>query len=221
MSKIYQAINGVMAEIGAIGKNKKNSVQGFMYRSIDDVMNALQPALINQKLCIVPEILEDKSSERMSKSGSITKYTELKMKYTFFADDGSFVTAIVKGEAMDIGDKGANKAMSIAYKYACFQVFCIPTEEMFDPDSESPKLEKKAEKVVAKTAKGDVITAEKENKNARKEEITKLIDGTGLTIKSIQEWCLQKFSVAEISKLTDEQYEYMIAALQKQLSEDA
>lgn len=221
MSKIYQAINGVMAEIGAISKNKKNSGQGFMYRSIDDVMNALQPALINQKLCIVPEILEDRSSERMSKSGSITKYTELKMKYTFFADDGSFVTAIVKGEAMDTGDKGANKAMSIAYKYACFQVFCIPTEEMIDTDSESQKLEKKAEKAVAKTAKGDVITAEKENKNARKEEITKLIDGTGLTIKSIQEWCLQKFSVAEISKLTDEQYEYMIAALQKQLNETA
>ena len=29
-----------------------------------------------------------------------------------------------------------NKAMSVAYKYACFQVFCIPTEEMHDPDAE-------------------------------------------------------------------------------------
>lgn len=27
--------------------------------------------------------------------------------------------------------------MAIAYKYLCFQVFCIPTEEMTDPDAES------------------------------------------------------------------------------------
>ena len=37
---------------------------------------------------------------------------------------------------MDSGDKATNKAMSIAFKYACFQVFCIPTEEMADPDAE-------------------------------------------------------------------------------------
>ena len=39
---------------------------------------------------------------------------------------------------MDSGDKATNKAMSIAFKYACFQVFCIPTEEMKDPDSDTP-----------------------------------------------------------------------------------
>ena len=38
---------------------------------------------------------------------------------------------------MDSGDKATNKAMAIAFKYACFQVFCIPTEEMKDPDAES------------------------------------------------------------------------------------
>jgi len=35
---------------------------------------------------------------------------------------------------MDSGDKASNKAMSIAYKYACFQAFCIPIEA--DPDAE-------------------------------------------------------------------------------------
>ena len=41
------------------------------------------------------------------------------------------------GEGMDSGDKATNKAMAIAFKYACFQVFCIPTEEMKDPDEET------------------------------------------------------------------------------------
>ncbi len=40
---------------------------------------------------------------------------------------------------MDSGDKATNKAMAIAMKYALFQVFCIPTDEMKDPDSETPE----------------------------------------------------------------------------------
>ena len=44
-NNIYKAINEVMKEIGAVGKNQKNSQQGFMYRGIDAVMNAINPAL--------------------------------------------------------------------------------------------------------------------------------------------------------------------------------
>ena len=51
---------------------------------------------------------------------------------------------------MDSGDKATNKAMSIAFKYACFQTFCIPTEEMVDPDAEchevKPKPQSKGKK---------------------------------------------------------------------------
>ena len=36
-----------------------------------------------------------------------------------------------------MGDEATNKAMAIAYKYVCFQVFCIPTEDMSDPDAEN------------------------------------------------------------------------------------
>jgi hypothetical protein len=36
---------------------------------------------------------------------------------------------------MDSGDKSTNKAMSAAYKYACIQSFCIPTEG--DNDTEN------------------------------------------------------------------------------------
>ncbi len=66
------------------------------------------------------------------------------MKYTFYAEDGSHIEAVVVGEGMDSGDKATNKAMSAAFKYACFQVFCIPTEEMKDPDAETPPASEKA-----------------------------------------------------------------------------
>ena len=136
--EICKAINGVMDEIGAVGKTSKNQQQGFMYRGIDAVMNALQPALIKHKIFVCPEVLEQTREERTTKSGSNILYSILKMKYTFYAADGSSVSVVVIGEGMDSGDKASNKAMSIAFKYACFQVFCIPTEEMKDPDADTP-----------------------------------------------------------------------------------
>lgn len=137
---IYEAINKVMTDIRPISKGKKNSQQGFMYRGVDDVMNALQPSLIAHKVFIVPELLEQTREERTTKQGGALIYSICKIKYTFYADDGSSVVAVVVGEGMDSGDKATNKAMAIAFKYACFQVFCIPTEEMKDPDKNSPEL---------------------------------------------------------------------------------
>lgn len=136
---IFESISAVMGEIGAIGKNSRNQQQGFMFRGIDAVMNAINPALTKYKVFIVPEILEQTREERTTAKGGLLIYSICKIKYTFYAEDGSSVTAVVIGEGMDSGDKATNKAMSIAFKYACFQVFCIPTEEMKDPDADTPE----------------------------------------------------------------------------------
>jgi hypothetical protein len=40
---------------------------------------------------------------------------------------------------MDSGDKGMNKAMSIALKYSLLQMLLIPTEEQKDPDASTPE----------------------------------------------------------------------------------
>lgn len=138
-AKIYSAICSAMEEIGAIGKEAKNSQQGYMYRGIDAVYNALQPVLIKNHIFVVPEVLEQTREERQTSKGANIIYSILRVKFTFYADDGSCVSAVVTGEGMDTGDKASNKAMSVAFKYACFEVFCIPTEEMHDPDSETPE----------------------------------------------------------------------------------
>lgn len=138
---IYRAISGVIADVGTVGKDKVNKQQGFKFRSIDDVYNALHPALAKNKVFIVPEILEQtREVVGTTKSGAKMTLVICRIKYTFFAEDGSSIQSIIIGEALDMGDKATNKAMAIAYKYACFQVFCIPTEEMVDPDLESPEI---------------------------------------------------------------------------------
>lgn len=136
MAEIYQAIIGVMSDIGVIGKEKRNTQQGFKYRGVDDVMNVLQPVMVQHGLFVVPEIIDQKREERQTKNGTNLIYSVCTVRYTFYAKDGSNVQCVVIGEGMDSGDKATNKAMSIAFKYACFQVFCIPTEEMKDPDAE-------------------------------------------------------------------------------------
>lgn len=143
MGNIYQAITDIMSEGYAITKDKRNQKQGYAYRGIDDVMNTFQPLLAKHHVFAVPEVLERERQERVTykdgKQSGTLLYSILTMRYTFYAEDGSSVSAVVIGEGMDSGDKASNKAMSVAMKYAMFQVFCIPTEEMQDPDADTPE----------------------------------------------------------------------------------
>jgi hypothetical protein len=136
---IHQAIPAIMAEIGSIGKDRKNQQQSYQYRGIEDFYNVIQPLMVKYKVFSVPTVLEQKREERESKSGGVLTYTILTIKYAFFAEDGSNIEAIVVGEGMDSGDKSSNKAMSVAHKYALAQIFAVPTKEMVDPEVDSPE----------------------------------------------------------------------------------
>lgn len=127
--EVYKAITAVMAEIGTIGISKDKRAQSFNFRGIDDVLNALNPILSKNNLVLLPRVQERDSVERVTKSGSAIFYVTIKVEFDFVsAIDGTKHTVSTYGEAMDSSDKATNKAMSAAYKYACFQAFCIPTE---------------------------------------------------------------------------------------------
>ena len=136
---IYQKIIEVMADINAIGKDRRNQQQGFQFRGIDDVMNELHSSLAKCGVFVVPNVLEETRTTGKTARGGDMFYTRLKIKFGFYAEDGSHVDAVVIGEAMDTGDKASNKALSIGLKYAMLQVFCIPTEDEKDPDAVSPQ----------------------------------------------------------------------------------
>ena len=195
---IYKDITKAMAEIGAIAKDNTNKQQGFKYRGVDDVMNALNPVLINNGIFMVPEILEHIREERTTTKGGNLIYSVCKIRYTFYAADGSSVNAVVIGEGMDSGDKATNKAMSIAFKYACFQVFCIPTEEMEDPDKE-------CHEVTWKMGEAEMV------------EILKELSRTGLSDRQI---CKQ-MQVERLEAMTKEQYEICMATFKKTASKGA
>ena len=178
---IYKAIIGVMAEINAIGKDRKNQQQGFAYRGIDDVMNELHAALTKNKVFVVPEVLNEERSTGKTRSGGDLFYTRLKIRFTFYTDDGSSVSAVVIGEAMDSGDKASNKALSIGLKYAMLQVFCIPTEDEKDPDAQSPQPaagSMKPAKPAPKKAAFDFTPKGGETTPAEKKELGEIFKAT-------------------------------------------
>jgi hypothetical protein len=135
--KIYSAIIDAMGQISAVSKSRTNGTQGFAYRGIDDVMNELHSILAKSRIFIVPTVLAEERTTGTTSRGGTMFYTRLKIKFTFYADDGSNIESVVIGEAMDTGDKASNKALSIGLKYALLQVFCIPTEDDKDPDAVS------------------------------------------------------------------------------------
>lgn len=198
MMNIYQSITKIMEEVPSVGKTQKNKTQGFMYRGIDDVMNALQPLLAKNKVFIVPEILEQMREERTSYKGGNLIYSICKIKYKFYAEDGSSIEAITIGEGMDSGDKATNKAMAIAMKYALFQVFCIPTDEMKDPDSETPESSTK------KTP--EQLTTKKTVVKQNNEDGEKTISGD--YVKAFTMW-LQNHNISEDTLMeTLSKYQY-------------
>lgn len=144
IGQIFSAIPKVMSEIGAIGKDRKNQMQGYNFRGIDDVYNTVQPALIKHGVFVLPEVIDQKREERTNTKGTTLLYTILTVRHRFVAADGSSVACVTVGEAMDSGDKSANKAMSAAMKYAIIETLCIPTEEDNDTENHTHHVAPKA-----------------------------------------------------------------------------
>lgn len=177
MKTVYQTIAAVMLDISkeGIAKGRKNSQQGFKFRGIDDVLNALSPLLSRHGLCVLPRVIAREVVERQSKNGGALFYTTLTVEFDFVsADDGSKHTVTTIGEAMDSGDKSSNKAMSAAYKYACFQTFAIPTEGDNDADAHTHEV---------RTA---TVTAE------QAEAIKDALEGSGRDVEAFMNWVSEK-----------------------------
>lgn len=136
---IYVKIANILKETRAISKTEKNQQQGFKFRGIDNVMNELHELFSKNDVFILQEVQCFTTENRPTKSGGTNTFTRATIKFRYMTTDGSFVETTNVGEAMDSGDKGMNKAMSIALKYSLLQMFLIPTEEAKDPDATTPE----------------------------------------------------------------------------------
>ncbi len=131
---IHAALAAVMADVQGVAKKDRNKQQGFDFRGIDAVLNAVGPALRTHQVVVLPEMLDRVEEQYASKHGAAMTRTVVTVRYAFSAVDGSSVSVVVPGEASDAGDKAVSKAMSVALRTALIQTLALPTDEP-DPDS--------------------------------------------------------------------------------------
>ena len=177
---VYQAISAVQMSLAKLGieKVQENKFDKYKFRGIDDIYNALAPLLAQNRLCILPRMITRTCEERTSQKGGALFYVTVDAEFDFVAaSDGSKHTVRIFGEAMDRSDKATNKAMSAAYKYACFQTFCIPTEGDNDADFTTHEVQEKfqtpVEKEQPKPKPGPQTQAKKEEKTKRESKPSK------------------------------------------------
>jgi hypothetical protein len=139
---VHEALAAVMAEVQGVGKHDEHKAPGahFKFRGIDAVVNAAGPALRKHRVVVVPQLQSVERRDVTTSGGKASRETTVLVKYVWIGPDGSTIESIVPGEAMDNGDKGTAKAMSVAFRIALLQCLSLPTDDP-DPDSQSYERE--------------------------------------------------------------------------------
>lgn len=136
MTTVDEAWNAVMRDVQGIKKGERNKAQGFNFRGIDTVMNAVGPVLREHGVTIVPSAEDINTTSYETAKGTTMFSAIVKMRYTVRGPAGDSFEGGAFGEAADAGDKAVSKAQSVAYRVFLLQGLTIPTDEP-DPDSES------------------------------------------------------------------------------------
>ncbi len=133
---VVAALASVMEEVRNVAKNDfhNSPTAKFPFRGIDAVVNAVGPALRKHRVVVTPQLVSIDRRDVQTSGGKASRETTVVVKYVWTGPDGSTLDTIVPGEAMDNGDKGTAKAMSVAFRIALLQALCLPTDDA-DPDT--------------------------------------------------------------------------------------
>jgi hypothetical protein len=147
---IQMALAAVMADVTHVGKDGKNTAQGYSFRGIDGVLNAVGPALRRHGVVVMPHLenVEHQLVE-VGKNRTPMRQASVTVRYCFHGPAGDWLDCVVAAESMDSGDKATSKAMSVALRTALIQALALPTHE---PDPDESSYERSAKK--AKKAPG-------------------------------------------------------------------
>ncbi len=120
-----------------ISKGGRNAAQGYNFRGIDQVMDALHKPLVDAGIVFLPSYALIGVEDRPTQSGGVMQYARVEGCFTF-TDGTDHVLVTTIGQGNDTSDKAVNKAMSAALKYALLQTFMVP---IGDDDGDSVSIE--------------------------------------------------------------------------------
>ena len=140
MNGIHTALLEAMRQIAKTGiaKAHRAALGGATvnYRGIEDAMNAMSVILTDCNITVTPAYHDAQITERIKgdpKDAKAIRFALVRGVFKFEAEDKTYVSCEVYGEAMDSGDKAMTKAQSVAFRTALFQQFVVPTMAI-DPE---------------------------------------------------------------------------------------
>lgn len=125
-TNVIAALARVMEELPGIGKTD-HSEQGYNYRGIESITRHAQQLFGRYGVVFVPRILERKTIELTVNNRPWTE-EQLTIVYRVYGPGGMddcIEVGPLLGLGRDNSDKGANKAMTQAFKYALLQTLCV------------------------------------------------------------------------------------------------
>jgi len=126
-SKLAAAIVAVMRASKGVPKTGHNSHFNYKFSSIEDVINAVRPAMVENGIVIYPQTIEATvHGDRC----------DVLATYQVVHTSGESLQVVALGSGQDKQDKASNKAMTSAHKNLLIQLFCLPRGD--DPDYAAP-----------------------------------------------------------------------------------
>lgn len=135
---IHEAILAVMGQVGYVQKQRTQGLN-YSYAGEAALIAALRPQMVECGIYMsVIEIKDIAQIQYTTAKGAQMFKTQLTVVVRFtHAPSMTFIDVMATGEGGDNGDKGFNKALTGAYKYALRETFMIETGD--DPDQFSSK----------------------------------------------------------------------------------
>jgi hypothetical protein len=141
---VHQALVAVKRDLGAVGKTKRMEAgpAKYPYRGIDELLNRAHGPLCEHGVLFVPTVLDVLQHDvGTTRAGTAIVHTRLTVRFRVYGPRGDWLDVTTCGEAMDMSDKGTNKAATAAFKVALTTVLAVPFEGD-DPDDEQPTVER-------------------------------------------------------------------------------
>lgn len=128
--ELAKAVCNVMLKVRFIPETGVNQHQKYKYASDEDLLAALQPAMAEEGLCMIPTACHAVTTEHSdTRSGNKQWRTEVRETFTLMHTSGETLVVESSGCGVDGEDKGVYKAMTGALKYALRHTFLVPTGE--------------------------------------------------------------------------------------------
>lgn len=117
-------VAGSIKPVAKAGKAAQ-TMGGYSFRTIGDVVNACSAPMARHGLIIIPAMTETKSEVWNDK----WRKEHVRFRFRIMHVSGEWIETEIVGQALDNSDKGVGKAFSYALKELLTRMFLIPTDD--------------------------------------------------------------------------------------------